>query len=309
MTVTIAGITGQLAQLIAKHLLALPKGDIRINGLCRTPSKVPKTLSQDARVTIFQSTADDTSTIRQALKSSQVAICCYLGDIDFMTTAQIILVDACIAENVPRYVAGDWSLDFRGLALGDHPLKDPMKHVAAYLEQKAASSQIKPIHILNACFLEAPWRGIWDAQNNALTYWGAGDEKWELTSYSDAAAFTARVVADPDASGWFSFRGDQASVHDMAAAFEKVYKPAQPPELVCKGSLDDLYRTMQQVRQAKPHNMWAWIPMFYTYYSINGQTKLPEPLDNDKYKDIQCETVEEFFLRTPLKRLGKPITS
>lgn len=77
-----------------------------------------------------------------------------------MVEGQKRLIDACIAEKVRRYVASDWSMDFRKLELGQHPLKDPMKHVQAYLEKKEASNQIRAIHILNACFLEVPWAGL-----------------------------------------------------------------------------------------------------------------------------------------------------
>ena len=98
-------------------------------------------------------------------------------------------------------------MDFRKLELGQHPFKDPMKHVQAYLEEKEeeeAGNKIRAVHILNACFLEAPWAGLWNAQSSKLQYWGTGEEKWELTSCDNAAEFTAKVVTDPEANGWFS---------------------------------------------------------------------------------------------------------
>ena len=202
MTVTIAGLTGKMAQLIAKHLLASP--EIKVHGLCRTPSKLPESLTSNPRLLVSQADSNDIKTIRSALHGSNAAICCYLGDTEVMVEGQKRLIDACIAENVPRYVASDWSMDFRKLELGQHPLKDPMKHAQAYLEEKEAGGQIKAVHILNACFLEAPWAGLWKAQSSKLQYWGTGEEKWELTSYDNAAEFTAKVVMDPSASGWFS---------------------------------------------------------------------------------------------------------
>jgi putative NADH-flavin reductase len=202
MTVTIAGITGKMGQLIAKHLLARP--NVKVHGLCRTPSKLSASLTSNPRLSVFQSDANDTKGIHSALKGSDVAVCCYLGDVDVMIEGQKRLIDACISEKVPRYVASDWSMDFRKLKLGDHPLKDPMKHVQAYLEEKEASNQIKAVRILNACFLEIPWGGLWNGQTHKFQYWGTGEEKWELTSYNNAAEYTANVVMDPGASGWFS---------------------------------------------------------------------------------------------------------
>jgi hypothetical protein len=112
-TVTIAGITGKLGLLITKHLLKSPI--VHINGLCRFPSKLPPIILQDPKFTIFQSTSTDIAKIRSALYNSSLAICCYLGSLGLMVSGQKILIDACITENVPRYIASDWSLDFRGL--------------------------------------------------------------------------------------------------------------------------------------------------------------------------------------------------
>lgn len=125
-----------------------------------------------------------------------------------MIEGQKRLINACIDENVPRYVASDWSMDFRRLQLGQHPLKDPMKYVQVYLEEKEASNLIKAVHILNACFLEALWGGLWNAQSSKLQFWGTGEEKWELTFYDNAAQFTAMVVMDPEVTGWFSCKSD-----------------------------------------------------------------------------------------------------
>ena len=124
-----------------------------------------------------------------------------------MIEGQKTLIDACIAENVSRYIASDWSLDFRGLKLGDHPTKDPMKHVQAYLEEREKEGKIKGVHVLNGAFTEimwAPFLGVVDAKGGVFTYWGTGDEKFEMTTYADAAAFTAEVVADPNAVGFIN---------------------------------------------------------------------------------------------------------
>lgn len=201
ITIAIAGITGTLGRLITKHLLSHP--DVHINGLYRNPSKLPLSLQTDPRLTLFQANASDVKVIRRALRKADVAICCYLGDATtVMVDGQKTLIDACIDEGVRRYIASDWSMDFRKLALGEHPPKDPMKHVQAYLEEK--SDEITAVHVLNACFLERPWVGLWDAQKECFRYWGTGDEKWEFTSYNNAAEYTAEVALDREANGWLS---------------------------------------------------------------------------------------------------------
>ena len=121
-----------------------------------------------------------------------------------MTDGQKILIDACIAENVPRYIASDWSLDFRGLKLGDHPAKDPMKVVQAYLDEKESEGKIKGVHILNGAFMQVIWSfmGYADTEKGIFRFFGTGEEKLEMTTYEDAAAFTAEVAVDLRASGF-----------------------------------------------------------------------------------------------------------
>ena len=199
-TVFIAGLTGKFARMLAGYLLAKP--NVRINGTARSPSKLPSELSNNPRVTVFQADADDLSTIRKALKGSSVAVCCYLGDNDLMLEGQKKLIDASIQEQVPRYIAGDWSLDFRNLGYGEMPMKDPMKKITEYLDER--NDQIKGIHILNGEFMEVlfAFSGLYDEKTTTFNYWGSGDEKLDLTTYEDAAKYTAEIALDQSANGF-----------------------------------------------------------------------------------------------------------
>jgi hypothetical protein len=136
-----------------------------------------------------------------------------MGHDGLMVDGQKLLVDACIAEGVPRYIASDYCMDYRKLAFGDHPVKDAMKYVHSYLEEKG--SQITPVHILNACFLERPWIGIWNADKETFSYWGTGDEKWEFTSYDNTAEFTAEAALDPNAIGFLTCRSLFPVIHKL----------------------------------------------------------------------------------------------
>jgi hypothetical protein len=202
-TVAIAGITGTLARHLVQRIPSLPQpyNTITIHGICRTPSKLPKSIRTNPRITLFQCSATDKPAIRAALKGVDVAVCCYLGDNELMSTGQRIIIDACIEEGVPRYVARDLNMDFRKLEVGEHPPKDPMISTWKYLEER--EGEIKAVHVLNACFTERPWAGIWDGKAREFKYWGSGEERWEFTTYEDAAAFTAWVLADGK-NRWFS---------------------------------------------------------------------------------------------------------
>lgn len=204
--VTIAGFTGKLAGLITASILR-SHPNVQIHGICRTPSKVDSKLLSNPNVKVFAADANDPAALQKALAGTSVCICSYLGDKTIMVDGQKTLVDACIAEKVPRYIASDWCIDYRKLEFGDHPSKDSMKHVRAYLEEKEKLNLIKGVHVLNGAFTEivthpmSSWANI---AEGSFRYFGTGDEKLEITTYEDAARFTAEVAVDQNASGFFN---------------------------------------------------------------------------------------------------------
>lgn len=118
-----------------------------------------------------------------------------------MINGQKLLVDACELENVSRYIASDYCLDFTKLDFGQHPAKDPMKHVMAFLETKKF---VQGVHVLIGAFMETFWSGyfgVWDPEGCKLKYYGNGDELWESTTYNTAAQFVAAVAKDRNAVG------------------------------------------------------------------------------------------------------------
>lgn len=204
--VAIAGVNGKLATLIVKHLLE-NYPEIKIHGIARSPEKVDAAVRDSPNVEIFEASASNTSALRQGLKGAEAAICCYLGNNELMTEGQKTLIDACIDEKVARCIASDWSFDYRGLELGDHPTKDPMIHINSYLEEKEKSGKIKAVHVLNGSFMEVvmgPFNPFFQPKAQVYQYWGTGDEPMEMTTYSDAAVFTAEIAADPSAVGFLN---------------------------------------------------------------------------------------------------------
>ena len=113
-TITIAGLTGRISRLIATHILQT-KPSVSINGIVRTPAKLPADLQDNPRVKIFQADSSDKDKIKDALKGSDICICGYMGGPDVMVDGQKLLIDACIEMKVPKYVASDWCIDFRDL--------------------------------------------------------------------------------------------------------------------------------------------------------------------------------------------------
>lgn len=200
--VVIAGFTSRVAQLITSYLLRQP--DLEIVGICRNAAKVSEEVARNPKITVREAEYSDSKALRNALHGASVCICCYFGPEPVMLEGQFLLIDSCIAENVPRYIASDFSFDYRGLKIGDFPFKDFQAKVGDYLAEKERQGQIKAVHVLNGGFFEAvlfPFMGLLDVQGKRFRCWGTGDEPWDMTSMEDTAMFTAKVASDHSATG------------------------------------------------------------------------------------------------------------
>lgn len=258
LTVGIAGITGKFSRLVLKNLLQ-SHPEARIRGFCRNAAKFPDHLRSSDRITIIQGDAMSLDDCRKFVRGSDVIICGYLGDNDFMINAQKILIDACDLEAIPRYIASDYCLDFTKLELGQHPAKDPMKLVKSHLESK---STVHGVHVLIGAFMETFWSayfGVFDPATLTFSYWGEGDEVWESTTYGTAAEYVAAVAADPQAVGMQHFLGDRKSIRQIADEFAEVYD--RKPQLVRLGSKDELYQKMHDIYDKDPGNIYAYLAL------------------------------------------------
>ncbi|KAJ0418700.1 NAD(P)-binding protein [Aspergillus carlsbadensis] len=302
MKVGIAGITGKFARRLLTHLLDAGDDSLTFKGYCRDPSKVPNTLKESPRVELIQGTAFDKETIATFVDGCDVVVCCYLGDDKLMVDGQKLLIDACESANVPRYVASDWALDYTKLKLGELFPKDPMIHVKAYLDAKES---VSGVHILIGGFMEpifSPFFNIVDVESNTFRYWGDGSETMEGTTYDDAAKYTAKVVLDSKATGVLKFLGGRATIHEIAKSYEAVYGVSV--KLEQRGSLDDLYKAMHELRAQNPQDIYSYMSLFFYYYWINGQTFLGPELDNERYPDVKAASWEGYMISWPRDQIG-----
>jgi hypothetical protein len=203
--VAIAGFNSRLARLITLHLLPHPR--IHIHGLCRDASKVPEATRNHPRVSLFDLDAFDISSVRSGVRGCQTTICCYGSMAPILLEGQKVLIDASIAEGVARYIAGDFTWDFRRIPDGLVPPKNFTIEIAAYLEE--VKDKIKGVHLLNGALFEAMvgLPGLffhWDEkqQKGSFRTWGTGDEIWEITSYDDVARWTVEIVLNEKVDGY-----------------------------------------------------------------------------------------------------------
>ncbi|CAK41440.1 uncharacterized protein BO96DRAFT_345756 [Aspergillus niger CBS 101883] len=216
-TVAIAGLTGKFAQCIASSLQAYP--DVFIRGYCRSPQKLPHSLLLVRNIKVIKDEIDDRVAARLFVKEANVVICCYFGSSAVMVQGQKILIDACEELNVPR----------------------------KYLASKGT---VAGVHILTGGLMETFWSeffGCWDCTSRSLSFWGTGEETWDLIIYETAAAYTAAVALDKSAVGVLRFRGDCKTILEIKDCFEKVYTvPFNLPEAQLGDILDnDCYESVQ----------------------------------------------------------------
>ena len=200
--IAVAGFTSRLARRITVNLLQKP--GVEVVGICRDPAKVPEDIARNLRVQTWKAEYKDSTTLRKALRGVSTCVCCYHGAESLMVEGQQVLIDACIAESVPRYLASDFSFDFRGLKMGQFPFKDFQITIKDFLQKKESQGRMQPVHILVGGFIEAvltPFMGILDPESKTIRYWGTGDEPWDMTSMEDIARFTAEVACDQNATG------------------------------------------------------------------------------------------------------------
>ncbi|KAL4765778.1 NmrA-like family protein [Aspergillus foveolatus] len=309
MKVGIAGVTGKFARRLLTHLLDSSTSNgqesLTVKGYCRDPAKLPSSLFSSPNLELFQGSAFDHEALASFVQGCDVVVCCYLGDDKLMIEGQKALIDACDAATppVPRYVSSDWALDYTKLELGELFPKDPMIHVKAYLESK---QNVTGVHILVGGFMEpifSSFFGIVDADSNVFRYWGDGSEIMEGTTYDDAARFTARVVLDRQASGVLRFVGGRATIKEIARPYEKVY--GVPVMLERRGSLDDLYKTMHDLREKNAQDVYSYMSLFFYYYWVNGQTFVGPELDNARYPDVKPADWEAYMSSWPREHIKK----
>ncbi|KAI9875050.1 MAG: hypothetical protein M1830_008988 [Pleopsidium flavum] len=292
----VAGITGKLGSLVARNLLSHPSAHVQ--GFCRDKSKLPDSIRSNPKVSTVEGDSSNLEAARSAVRGCSAVICCYLGSNDLMIDGQKVLIDACIAEKVPRYIPSDYTLDYRPLQPTDIPSKEPMFRIIEYLEGKP----IKGVHILIGAFVQTWWTflGIWHPKEYKLNFWGTGDEKWEFSTYNNAAQYIAEVALDSSASGFLKFRGDFISTKEIAKLLQNQY--GDMPQMQSKGSLESLRAACDEARKGNSVS-YQNLPLFYSYYIQTGKAYMGDDLDNDRYPNVKPESMEDFLKANDVRKM------
>lgn len=198
-----------------------------------------------------------------------------------MTQGQQLLIDACEEEQVPRYIASDFAVDYTKIPPGDLFPKESAMIIREYLKSK----NVAGVHILTGGLMETFWStffGIWRHETRSLSVWGNGDEKWELMTFPTAAAYTAAVALDRNAIGVlrcemrspfaatpnrgtskadiFKVCGDRKSPEEIKETFDRVYGCQMRIDRL--GSIEELYGVVTEAFNRDLDDLASWAPAY-----------------------------------------------
>lgn len=125
-------------------------------------------------------------------------------------------------------------------------------------------------------------------------YFGSADQKLDVTTVPDTAAYTAAVAADPNPTPKIlRIAGDSFTAHGLAALVTRLRGETYTP--MWTGSVGFLRMFISILKlviggvETKP--MPPWQGMQYLENMVSGKGKL-DPLDNDRYPELAWTTIE-----------------
>jgi hypothetical protein len=207
--------------------------------------------------------------------------------------AQTSLLEAAVKARVPRFIPSDFSIDFTKCADGHNRNLDLRRE----FHQKLDQTPLSLTSILNGGFmgLLAGRAPLILYKFHRVIYWENADQLLDFTTIDNAAEFTAAAALDPSTPRFLRIAGDQISARGLVDVTSEV--TGSRFKLLRGGSLRRLaflIKVFRKLSFSKTALYPAWQGMQYFHNMFSGCAKL-EPLDNDRYPEIQWTTVKQFL--------------
>ena len=233
------------------------------------------------------------SSLSAAVEGVDVVVSALGNDPHIFVPGHQNLIDAAGRAGVSRFVPSDFSFDFFKLEAQENFNYAMRKQVAPLFDGR----RVRPLHILIGAFMDTllgPRASSIDWKNNVLPYFGDGAHPGDFTSVADTARYVAAACADPSAPEVLRFAGEVLTMPQFAEAISRAL--GRRFEARRQGSLDDLVRLIAE-KQRTAADPFEWIGLQYHHNMVSGRGKLM-PLNNERYPEVQPETVEQFARRT-----------
>jgi NmrA-like family len=282
--ILVAGGTGNLGGRIIKALI---KRGAEVRAIVRNgsePEKIAKLTALGAKVITVD--MSDVEQLKQACQGASCVVSALSGLHETIVDSQTKLLDAAIAAGVPRFIPSDYASDFTKLPAGENRNFDLRKEFHQYLDK----SPIAATSILNGAFANEILSyntPLYNVKNYSVGYWGdKQDWKIDFTTMDNTADYAAATAIDSSTPRILRIASFQISPNELVAVGEEVKKTEF--KLIPMGSMADFSASNKRDRAAHPEgekelfSSWQGMQYLYSMFSVQNQ-----PLDNDRYPDVQ----------------------
>ncbi|WP_426752008.1 aromatic alcohol reductase [Myxococcus sp. Y35] len=287
--VLLVGGTGRFGGKLASALLARP--GVHLHVLVRPGTRSAGLAALAAHgVTLVRGSLDDLRSLDSALEGVDAVVSAVRGPAEVRVEGQLRLLDSARRHGVIRFIPSDFSLDYADPEAGAGFMA-AHRHVA----DAVVRSGVPHSFVLCGAFMEtalSPQAQVFDFERGVVTYWGTGDEPFDVTAMADAARWVAEVVVDPHAAGRrLEFVGDVVTVNEVAAVYEAL--SGLPLRRVCRGTVEDLRRQLSRARPAGTpvHTSSAQLSLLA---QLAGKGRLHDPSNAD-YPRLRPRSVRAFL--------------
>jgi len=289
-TILVAGGRGRFGKKVAAALLE--KGyDVRLLVRPPTTSDLDELVQRGASV--IEGDLKQPDSLDVAVDGVAAVVSTVQGGPDVIIEGQQNLLQAAERHGVRRFVPSDYSLNLFALDYGDNVFSDLRKSFA----ETVLARTVPHTFVLVGGFIDVMFDlpgGGYDFDNGIISYWGTGDEPFDVTTMDDSARFLAEVVLDPDAENQtMEFAGEVVTTNGIASTFEEV--TGRTLERRPLGSVDDL-RDWIETTKATAKSPLEYAFAQYGWAQLSGKGKLKN-LANGGYPQIQPTGIREYFER------------
>jgi uncharacterized protein YbjT (DUF2867 family) len=305
--VAVAGATGHLGSLI---VLNLCKNDVAVKALVRPGTSSSRTQDlHEAGCQIAEVDMTNVARLTETLKGASTVVSALQGLKDVIIDAQGALLEAATAAKVRRFIPSDFSLDFTKTTPGTNRNLDLRREFHAKLD----ASGIEWTSVFNGCFMEVITSRQMPLINDRLhriTHFGSVDQKMDVTTVPDVAAYTAAVAADPNPKPKFlRIAGDTFTAKELAVVMTKFRGEQFTTQWVGSvGFLSILISFLKMLIGGVEDKLFPpWQGMQYMLNMVSGEGKL-NPLDNDRYPELKWTSVEQAVREADAARVKEKST-
>jgi nucleoside-diphosphate-sugar epimerase len=290
-TTVLAGATGDLGGRIANLLL---ERDTLLRVLIRKGSRRDKIEDFQKRgAEVIEVDFNDAAALTEACAGGACVVSALAGLREVIIDAQTSLLEAAVRAEVPRFIPSDFSIDFTKCDDGHNRNLDLRRE----FHQKLDQAPLAVTSILCGGFMgllagQAP---LILYKLHIVIYWENADQLLDFTTIDNTAEFTAAAALDPSTPRFLRIAGDQISAEGLVDVASDA--TGSRFRLFRGGSLRRLallIKVFRKVSYSKTALYPSWQGMQYFHNMFSGCAKL-EPLDNERYPEIQWTTVRQFL--------------